>query len=165
MNNELSRPDPDELLAHVQAEEQQSKRGRLKIFLGYAAGVGKTYAMLEAAHHRQCEGLDVVIGYVETHGRVETDAMAQGIEAIPRRQVDYRGVQLPEMDIDAVLARRPELVLVDELAHTNAPGSRHAKRYQDVEEFLSVGIDVYCTLASRTGHPKILSEGKPDRAA
>ncbi len=146
MNDEPTRPDPDELLARVQAEEQQDQRGHLKIFLGYAAGVGKTYAMLEAAHQRKDEGIDVVIGYVETHGRLETEAMAKGIEIIPRKQIEYRGVKLPEMDIDAVLSRHPRLALVDELAHTNAPGSRHAKRYHDVEELLSVGIDVYTTL-------------------
>ncbi len=146
MIDEPSRPDPDELLARVQAEEQLSKRGRLKIFLGYAAGVGKTYAMLEAAHQRKSEGVDVVIGYVETHGRVETEAMIRNIEEIPRREIEYRSVKLPEMDIDAILARRPALALVDELAHTNAPGSRHAKRYQDVEELLTKGINVYTTL-------------------
>jgi len=146
MSAEPSRPDPDELLVHVQAEEQQNKRGRLKIFLGYAAGVGKTYAMLEASHQRKAEGVDAVVGYVETHGRVETQAMLVDLEVIPRQQIIYRGVQLPEMDIDAVLRRKPQLVLVDELAHTNVPGSRHAKRYQDVEELLANGIDVYTTL-------------------
>lgn len=140
------RPDPDQLLARVQAEEKQQTRGRLKIFLGYAAGVGKTFAMLEAAHQRKREGVDVVIGYIETHKRAETEALLAGLELIPRRQVAYHGVQVPEMDIDAVLARKPDLALVDELAHTNAPGSRHNKRYQDVEELLSAGIDVYTTL-------------------
>ncbi len=140
------RPDPDELLARVQAEEKQQSRGRLKIFFGYAAGVGKTYAMLEAAHQRKDEGVDVVVGYVETHQRVETESMLEGLEIIPPKVISYRGVQLTEMDIDAVLARKPNLVLVDELAHTNAPGSRHAKRYQDVEELLLVGINVYTTL-------------------
>ncbi len=143
---EPSRPNPDELLARVQAEEQEQKRGHLKIFLGYAAGVGKTYAMLEAAHQRKEEGVDVAVGYVETHQRVETEALVEGLEVIPRRQVTYRGVRLPEMDIDAVLKRRPQLALVDELAHTNAPGSRHTKRYQDVEELLEAGINVYSTL-------------------
>jgi two-component system sensor histidine kinase KdpD len=146
MANEPSRPDPDELLAHVQAEEQQDKRGHLKIFLGYAAGVGKTYAMLEAAHQRKAEGVDVVVGYVETHGRVETETQLSGLEIIPRSNVEYHGVQLPEMDIDAILMRNPSLVLVDELAHTNAPGSRHAKRHQDVQELLDRGINVYTTL-------------------
>ncbi|MGC1376234.1 MAG: sensor histidine kinase KdpD [Anaerolineales bacterium] len=140
------RPDPDKLLAQVQAEEAQQTRGKLKIFLGYVAGVGKTYAMLEAAHQRKREGVDVVIGYIETHKRAETEALAQGLELIPRKQVAYHDVQIPEMDIDAVLARKPQLALVDELAHTNAPGSRHNKRYQDVEELLASGINVYSAL-------------------
>jgi two-component system sensor histidine kinase KdpD len=143
---EPSRPDPDELLAQVQSEEQKEKRGHLKVFLGYAAGVGKTYAMLEAAHQRKAEQVDVVVGYVETHGRVETESQLSGLETIPLMKIEYHGVQLPEMDIDAVLLRSPRLVLVDELAHTNAPGSRHAKRYQDVEELLDRGINVYTTL-------------------
>jgi two-component system, OmpR family, sensor histidine kinase KdpD len=143
---EHPRPNPDELLARIQAEEQQQARGRLKIFLGYAAGVGKTYAMLEAAHQRKEEGVDLVVAYVETHGRAETEAMLQDLEIIPRKQVEYRGVILPEMDVDAVLARRPQLALVDELAHANAPGSRHPKRHQDVEELIANGIDVYTTL-------------------
>ena len=146
MPTETTRPDPDELLAHVQAEEKQNQRGRLKIFLGYAAGVGKTYAMLEAAHQRKAEGVEVVVGYIETHGRVETQALMAGLEVIARYSVIYRGVQLPEMDIDAILLRKPQLVLVDELAHTNVPGSRHAKRFQDIEELLAAGIDVYTTL-------------------
>jgi two-component system, OmpR family, sensor histidine kinase KdpD len=139
-----NRPNPDELLKHIQAEEPS--RGRLKIFLGYAAGVGKTYAMLEAAHQRRKQGVDVVVGFVETHDRVETEAFLSGLEILPRRQVEYHGVHLPEMDVDAVLERRPGLVLVDELAHTNVPGSRHLKRYLDVEEILDKGIDVYTTL-------------------
>jgi len=138
------RPDPDELLKHVQAEEQQ--RGKLKIFLGYVAGVGKTYAMLEAAHQRKMQGIDVVVGYVETHERAETEELVEGLESLPRKQVEYHKVTLYELDVDAVLNRRPKLVLVDEFAHTNAPGSRHPKRYFDVEEFLDAGIDVYTTL-------------------
>ncbi len=138
------RPDPESLLKQAQAEEHG--RGKLKIFLGYAAGVGKTFAMLEAAHQRKDQGVDVVIGYVETHGRTETETMIEDLEVLPRKQVEYRGVQLPEMDVDAVLARRPGLVLVDEFAHTNAPGSRHDKRYLDVEEIMDAGIDVYTTL-------------------
>jgi len=145
-NNRDARPDPDKLLARVQAEEAQQGLGKLKIFLGYAAGVGKTYAMLEAAHQRKREGLDVVIGYVETHNRAETEALVRELEIIPRQLVTYRNVQIPEMDIDAILHRKPQLVLVDELAHTNAPGSRHPKRYQDVVELLNLGIDVYTTL-------------------
>ncbi len=141
-----NRPNPDDLLARVQAEEHQHKRGRLKIFLGYAAGVGKTYAMLEAAHQRKAEGVDVVVGYVETHGRVETEQLLSDLELIPRHYVAYRSIQLPEMNINGVLERKPQLVLVDELAHTNSPGLRHAKRYQDVEELLNAGIDVYTTL-------------------
>ncbi|HTX90477.1 MAG TPA: sensor histidine kinase KdpD [Anaerolineales bacterium] len=146
MATQPPRPDPDTLLARIQAEEEQDKRGQLKVFLGYAAGVGKTYAMLEAAHQRKAEGVDVVIGYVETHKRAETEALVGGLEIVPRLQLTYRNVQLPEMDIDAVLKRRPRLVLVDELAHSNAPGSRHAKRYQDVLELLEAGFDVYTTL-------------------
>jgi two-component system sensor histidine kinase KdpD len=138
-----SRPDPDALL--VQAESDEQARGRLKIFMGYAAGVGKTYAMLEAAHQRLEEGIDAVVGYVETHGRLETEALLRGLEVVPRRQVEYRGIRLEEMDVDAVLARHPALVLIDELAHTNAPGSRHPKRFIDVEEVLDAGIDVYTT--------------------
>ncbi len=142
----IGRPDPDELLRRVKAEDKQRGRGHLKIFFGYAAGVGKTYAMLEAAHQRKAEGVDVVVGYVETHKRVETENMLAGLELIPPKAIAYRNVELPEMDIDRVLERKPQLVLVDELAHSNAPGSRHAKRYQDVEELLSVGINVYTTL-------------------
>ncbi len=146
MLEEHKRPDPDVLLAHVQAEELRQARGKLKIFLGYVAGVGKTYAMLEAAQQRQAEGADVVVAYVDTHGRVETEALLESLEIIPRQQVNYRGRILTEMDIDTVLARRPQLALVDELAHTNVPGSRHLKRHQDVEELLAAGIDVYTTL-------------------
>lgn len=140
------RPDPDALLRHVQAQEIRRERGKLKIFLGYVAGVGKTYAMLQAAHQRRDEGSDVVIGYIETHKRAETEVLIKGLELIPRREIAYRGVTLTEMDLDAVLARRPALALVDELAHTNAPQSRHPKRFLDVEELLEAGIDVYTTL-------------------
>jgi two-component system sensor histidine kinase KdpD len=140
------RPDPDTLLAHIQGEERQKHRGKLKIFLGYIAGVGKTYEMLQAAHLRKNEGVDVKIGYIETHGRPETEALVEGLPVTPRKMVEYRNVTIPEMDLDAVIAARPQLILVDELAHTNAPGSRHTKRYQDVEEILDAGIDVYTTL-------------------
>jgi two-component system sensor histidine kinase KdpD len=140
------RPDPDALLAAIQKGEAEKKRGKFKVFIGMAAGVGKTYAMLRAAQRAQREGVDVVVGYVETHSRKETDALLAGLPIIPRRKVDYRGVTLEEMDLDAVLARRPKLVLVDELAHTNVPGSRHAKRYQDVIELLDAGIDVYTSM-------------------
>ena len=140
------RPDPDTLLARVQDEERQKCRGKLKIFLGYIAGVGKTYEMLHAAHQRKRDGIDVRIGYIETHGRVDTEALVEGLEIIPRKMIDYQNVQIPEMDLDTILTIRPELVLVDELAHTNAQDSRHPKRYQDVEELLDAGIDVYTTL-------------------
>lgn len=146
MNYQEKRPDPDELLASLQSQSKQPQRGMLKIFLGYAAGVGKTYAMLEAAHQRKRSGVDVVVGYIETHGRAETEALLIDLEVIAKRPVSYRGVILYELDNETILARRPELVLVDELAHTNAPGSHHSKRYQDVEELLRAGIHVYSTL-------------------
>jgi len=140
------RPDPDALLARIKSEERRKKRGRLKIFLGYIAGVGKTYEMLRAAHLRKAENVDVRVGYVETHDRKETDALLEGLKIIPRKMMEYRGVVLPEFDLDATLQGRPGLILVDELAHSNVPGSRHPKRYQDVEELLDAGIDVYTTL-------------------
>lgn len=140
------RPDPDALLKRVQAEDETSSRGRLKIFLGYAAGVGKTYAMLEAAHQRRAEGVDVVVGYIETHGRAETETMLAGLEVLLREQVPYHGVTLTELDVDALITHHPQLALVDELAHANAPGVRHPKRYLDVEDLLAAGIDVYTTL-------------------
>ncbi|PKO16080.1 MAG: sensor histidine kinase KdpD [Chloroflexi bacterium HGW-Chloroflexi-10] len=146
MIESYSRPDPDKLLERIKAEERQQLRGKLKIFLGYVAGVGKTYAMLEAAHQRKEEGVDVVIGYIETHNRKETEALVSGLEVLPRHELDYRGRILTDMNLDAVLARHPQLVLVDELAHTNVPGLRHPKRYQDVEEILEAGIDVYSTV-------------------
>lgn len=141
------RLDPDALLQAIQRDEARQRRGRLKIFLGMAAGVGKTFAMLSGAGrlHRE-EGIDVVVGWAESHGRAETDALLNGLEVLPRRRVRYRDTELEEMDIDAVLTRQPELVLVDELAHTNAPESRHAKRYQDVIELLEAGIDVWSTV-------------------
>ena len=140
------RPDPDQLLERVRADEARQARGKLKIFFGAAAGVGKTYAMLEAARARKAAGVDVVIGWVETHGRADTEALLPGQERLPPRTVEYRGASLHEFDLDAALARRPALILVDELAHTNAPGSRHAKRWQDVTELIAAGIDVYSTL-------------------
>ena len=140
------RPDPDQILNQIQREEAWEKRGKLKIFLGYAAGVGKTYAMLDAARRRHEEGHDVVVGYIETHGRAETDALLAGLEILPRREIVYRDIHLTEMDTDAILKRRPQIALVDELAHTNVPGSRHTRRYQDVEELLNSGINVYTTV-------------------
>lgn len=143
---DTERPNPDELLARVQAEESVARRGKLKIFFGYAAGVGKTYAMLEAARREKAEGIEVVVGYVEPHGRPETERLLEGLEALPTREVSYRNVTLREFDLDAALQRRPRLLLVDELAHTNAEGSRHTKRWQDVDELLEAGIDVWSTL-------------------
>ena len=138
------RPSPEALLE--KAKRAESRAGKLKIFLGAAPGVGKTYEMLQEARARLKEGSDVVVGVVETHGRKETEALLDGLEVIPRRAVKYRDRELEEMDLDALLARRPALALVDELAHTNVAGSRHPKRYLDVEELLSKGIDVYTTL-------------------
>ncbi|MFL5385220.1 MAG: DUF4118 domain-containing protein [Longimicrobiaceae bacterium] len=140
------RPDPEALLARLRLDEGRPRGGRLKIFFGANAGVGKTFAMLEEARLRRRDGVDAVVGYVETHGRKDTEALLEGLEILPRRQVDYRGIALPEFDLDAALERRPKLVLVDELAHTNAPGSRHVKRWQDVQELLAAGIDVYTTV-------------------
>lgn len=138
------RPSPEALLEAARRED--ARVGKLRIFVGAAPGVGKTYEMLRTARARRKDGYDVVIGVVETHGRKETQALLRGLEIIPRRRVDYRGQTIEEMDLDAILARRPQIVLVDELAHTNAPGSRHPKRYLDVEEILNHGIDVYTTV-------------------
>ena len=135
------RPSPDALLQAARRENDGA--GRLKIFVGAAPGVGKTYEMLQSAHARKKAGADVVVGAVETHGRAETEALLQGLEVLPRKRIGYRDQTLEEMDLDALIARRPQIALVDELAHTNAPGSRHPKRYLDVEELLSHGIDVY----------------------
>lgn len=140
------RSDPDALLAAIQKDEARQRRGKLKIFFGMVAGVGKTYAMLESARQLQAEDVDVVVGYVETHKRAETDALLAGLEVIPRQKIAYRGATLEEMDTDAILARQPQLVLVDELAHTNAPGVRHLKRYQDIQELLEAGINVFTTV-------------------
>ncbi len=144
MNN--SRPDPDELLAQVKAKEADERRGSLKVFFGYAAGVGKTFSMLENAQRAKSDGRDVVVGYIEPHDRPETAALLAGLETIPVREYQYRGVTLRDFDVDAALARNPELILVDELAHTNAAGCRHEKRWQDVEELLDAGINVWTTL-------------------
>ena len=143
---ENSRKDPNQILKEIQKEENQHKEGTLKIFFGYAAGVGKTYAMLSAAHEMKQKGVDVVIGYVEPHARPATQALVDGLEQVPVQYLQYNGVSLREFDIDAALKRKPALILVDELAHTNVEGSRHEKRYQDVEELLKAGIDVYTTV-------------------
>ena len=142
MPDREGRPSPEALLDAA----KQEGRGRLKIFLGAAPGVGKTYEMLLSAQAKRREGIDVVVGVVETHGRRETESLVAGLEIIPRREVDYKGHRLAEMDLDTILKRRPQLVLVDELAHSNAPGSRHPKRYLDVEELIAAGIDVFTTL-------------------
>ena len=144
--SDADRPNPDALLSSIQRDEAAKNRGRLKVFLGMCPGVGKTFAMLETAQLELKAGRDLVIGYVETHGRKETDALAATLPQIPRRQFEHRGVVLEELDIDAVVERRPKLVLIDELAHTNAPGARHPKRWQDVVEILDAGIDVFTTL-------------------
>ena len=146
MKDPIVHPDPDQQLNPIDTGEHAHQRGHLKIFLGYAAGVGKTYAMLEAAHQRQGEKIDVVVGFVETHGQVETHQIMSGLEEIPRKLINYRDMQLNEMDLDGILTRNPDLVLVDGLAHTNVPGVRHPRRYQDVEELLAAGIDVYTTM-------------------
>jgi two-component system, OmpR family, sensor histidine kinase KdpD len=166
---EEGRPDPEELLRRYSlrdsdletppappiSTDQQVKpgapgyphrRGRLRVYLGSAAGAGKTYAMLNEGHRRESRGTDVVLGYLETHGRIQTQAQVGDLEIVPRKKVTYRGVTLEEMDTEAIIARRPELALIDELAHTNVPGSKHAKRYQDVEEIVVAGIDVVTTL-------------------
>ncbi len=140
------RPSPEALLRLAQQEEARRVRGRLTVYFGAAPGVGKTYAMLADAQLRRQEGKDVVAGYVETHGRAETEALLAGLELIPPLVLDYKGMQLKEVDLEGIIRRRPQIVLVDELAHTNAPGSRHAKRHQDVEELLNAGIDVYTTI-------------------
>ena len=141
-----ARPNPEELLRKIKEEEKKETRGKLKIFFGYAAGVGKTYAMLEAAHDAQKAGVDVVVGYIEPHTRPDTMALLDGLEILPRLPVEYRGITLKEFDLDGALNRKPQLILVDELAHTNAEGLRHNKRYSDIEELLEAGIDVYTTV-------------------
>lgn len=142
----MERPDPDALLDKLQRDEEKRRRGRLKVFFGASAGVGKTFAMLQAARRRRDEDIDVVVGVVETHGRKETLALVDGLEVIPPAKIEYRGRQLAEFDLDAALARKPSLILVDELAHSNVQGSRHLKRWQDVQELLDAGIDVYTTV-------------------
>ncbi len=143
---ELPRQDPDQLLRAIRSDTSTKKSGKLKIFFGYAAGVGKTYAMLQAAHQARERGVDVVAGYIEPHARPQTAALLDGLEQLPVKQIAYEGMMLREFDIDAALKRKPQLILVDEYAHTNAEGSRHTKRYQDVQELLNAGIDVYTTV-------------------
>ncbi len=145
-NNEEFRPDPDELLASLKDEDERNKRGKLKIFFGMCAGVGKTYTMLQTAHAEKQKGYEVVVGYIETHNRKETADLVTGFEVVPRKISQYKTATLEEMDLDALIERKPQIVLVDELAHTNVPGSRHTKRYQDVLELLDNGISVYTTL-------------------
>ena len=143
---EERRPSPDVLLAQAQKEEERARRGKLKIFFGAAPGVGKTYAMLEAAHQKQTEGIDVIVGFAETHGRFETEALLEGLEILPRLSIEYRGATLSEFDLDEALLRKPVIILIDELAHTNVPELRHKKRWQDAFELLDEGINVYTTL-------------------
>src|SRR5215472_12761722 len=144
------RPDPDQLLAHIQAEEARAKRGRLRIFFGSSAGVGKTYAMLEAARNARSSGTDIVIGYVEPHGRVDTERLLEGLEQLPFLAVSYRGIVRREFDLDAALKRHPAILIVDELAHSNVtggdPAPRHPKRWQDIQELLDAGINVWTTV-------------------
>ncbi|WP_334007071.1 DUF4118 domain-containing protein [Burkholderia cepacia] len=142
----MNRPDPDQLLDKLQRDEEKQRRGQLKIFFGASAGVGKTYSMLQAARQRLQEGVDVVVGIVETHGRSETAALLDGLDVLPLARIDYRGRTLAEFDLDGALARQPQLILVDELAHSNVQGARHMKRWQDVYELLDAGIDVYTTV-------------------
>ena len=142
----MSRQNPDVLLKAINDESENSTRGRLKIFFGYAAGVGKTYAMLQAAHTAKEQGIDVVLGYIEPHERPQTKALVSGLEQIPSKKIKHGNIELSELDLDAVLERKPQLVLVDEFAHTDAPGMRHTKRYQDIKELLAAGIDVYTTV-------------------
>ncbi|MFN8672837.1 MAG: sensor histidine kinase KdpD [Candidatus Sericytochromatia bacterium] len=146
MNFDEERPNPDLILQEIKNNDENSKKGKLKIFFGMCAGVGKTYAMLKMAHDLQKKGADIIIGYIETHGRKETQALITDLELIPRKKIEYKGVFIEEMDIDAILNRKPQIVLVDELAHSNANGSRHNKRYQDVFELLDNGINVFTTL-------------------
>lgn len=150
MKDEPRRPNPDELLARIKAREETpyhaDQDADLRLYLGAAPGVGKTYTMLAEAHRLKAQGVDVVVGFVETHARAATEAMTDGLEVIPRRQITYKGVTVEEMDTDAILARHPQVALVDELAHTNAPGSPRAKRYEDVRVLLAAGINVISTL-------------------
>ena len=142
----IQRPDPDQLLDRLNGKSSPCRRCKLKLFFGATAGVGKTYAMLGAARQQLLPGVDMVIGVVETHGRMETEVMADGMERLPLKEIPYREHRLWEFDLDGALARKPALILMDELAHSNVAGSRHPKRWQDVEELLAAGIDVYSTV-------------------
>ena len=144
--NSDARPDPDAIIDRLKEEEARSRRGKLKIFFGASAGVGKTCAMLSAAQQLRAQGRDVVVGIVATHGRTETAAMLEGLEVVPLREIPHRDRALHEFDLDGALARHPALILVDELAHSNAVGARHPERWQDVEELIAAGIDVYSTI-------------------
>ncbi len=144
LSDRENRPSPEALLEAARREE--SRAGKLRIFVGAAPGVGKTYAMLETARARAKDGYDIVVGIVESHGRKETEALLEGLETLPRKRIEYRGQMIEEMDLDGIIARHPQIVIVDELAHTNVLGSRHPKRYLDVEELLGHGIDVYSTV-------------------
>ncbi|MDP4227554.1 MAG: sensor histidine kinase KdpD, partial [Bacteroidota bacterium] len=146
MTVEQNRPNPDELLSALKLEEEKSKKGKLKIFFGMCAGVGKTYAMLQAAQNEKAKGVDLVIAFVETHNREDTGKLLEGLEIIPRKTYSYKNTTLQELDIDAVIQRKPKIAIIDELAHSNAPGSRHTKRFQDVLDILDNGIDVYTTV-------------------
>jgi two-component system sensor histidine kinase KdpD len=143
---DAQRADPDALLRRLEAEAQREKRAKLKIFFGFAPGVGKTFRMLQLARELAAHGMDVVIGVVETHGRAETKELLEGLELLPRRKLDYRGLELVDFDLEAALSRAPRLILMDELAHTNADGSRHGKRWQDVLDLLDAGSDVFTTM-------------------
>src|SRR5579872_4702259 len=140
------RRDPEKILKQIQAEERHQLQGKLKIYLGAAPGVGKTYAMLQDAIAKRSQGLDVVVGVVESHGRAEIENLIKQLDVLPRQKIDYHGKQLTEFNLDAALKRNPGLILMDEMAHTNAPGLRHEKRWQDIKELLDRGIDVYTTL-------------------
>lgn len=143
---ETPRPNPDDLLTRLRLDEAKSARGRLEVYLGMCPGVGKTFAMLESAQQDRRAGREALVGIAETHGRAETEALLEGLRVLPRRQIHHRDMSLSEFDLDGALAARPPLILVDELAHTNAPGSRHAKRWQDVRELIEAGIDVRTTV-------------------
>ncbi|HTX44155.1 MAG TPA: sensor histidine kinase KdpD, partial [Methanocella sp.] len=142
---EYKRPDPEELLKLINKEESDNTKGKLTVYFGYAPGVGKTYSMLSDTRQGRQEGRDIVIGYLQTHGRKETESLAEGIETIPLITVDYKGIKSSELNVEGILARKPETVIVDELAHTNPPGMKHAKRYQDVRDILDAGINVWTT--------------------